>query len=311
MEKERLYNYFSGGTTPAEEQEIIDWAEASPENYRLYLHERKWWDAVLVNAASPEENMAYKKNARKVNLWKLTAVAASVALLFSLSYTMFIGSGAPEGKWQLVWVPPGQRAQVVLDDGTTVWLNSQSTLSFPSSFDSDTRKVRLKGEGFFDVEKDDKKPFVVQTSRYDVTVTGTSFNVFAYDKGSAFETSLLEGSVRISSENNHFPAISLIKNEKVTEIGGQLVKRQIDNFDHFRWREGLICIDDEPFEMMMEKFSLYFDISIKIENPALLEYRPTGKFRHSDGIDHAFKVLQRDVNFTYSRDYEKNEIVIK
>lgn len=310
MEKELLYKYFSGETTPAEEQKIMDWAEASPENYRFYLRERKWWDAVLVNVPSPEENTEYKKNTRKVNRWKLTAVAASVALLFALSYPIF-KSGVQEDKWQSVWVPPGQRAQVVLDDGTTVWLNSQSTFRFPSSFNSDTRKVWLKGEGFFDVEKDEEKPFIVQTSRYDITVTGTSFNVFAYENGSTFETSLLDGSVRISSENNHHSAINLIKNEKVTEIEGRLVKRQIDNFDHFRWRDGLICIDDEPFEVMMEKFSLYFDILIKIENPALLEYHPTGKFRHSDGINHALKVLQRDLNFTYNRDYEKNEIVIK
>ncbi|MDR1116305.1 MAG: FecR domain-containing protein [Tannerella sp.] len=308
MEKELLHKYFSGETTPVEEKEIIDWAESSPENYQMYLKERKFWDAVTVNNIEMPADAA--KNRKKINIWKYAAVAASIALLFSLFHSLN-DSGKPEEKWQSVWAPPGQRARIVLDDSTVVWLNSQSTLAYPSSFGSGVRTVKLNGEGYFEVKKDEKKAFIVQTSQYDISVLGTSFNVFSYENKAAFEISLLKGSVRVSHKGRELSDVTLFPNEKAIEEDGRLVKGVIDNFNHFRWREGLICFDEEPFGDMMEKFSLYFDIHIKIENPTLMEYRPTGKFRHSDGIDHALKVLQRDLRFTYNRDHERNEIVIK
>jgi ferric-dicitrate binding protein FerR (iron transport regulator) len=312
MERKLLYKYFSGETIPAEEKMIIDWAEASPENYRTYLNERKIWDAVLVNFAGiAGETAGGNSLPGKMNLWKYAALAASFALLFALFYPRNHSGGTDEN-WQSVWAPPGQRTRIVLDDSTVVWLNSQSTLTFPSSFASAARTVKLKGEGYFEVKKDEGRSFTVQTSHYDISVQGTSFNVFAYENNAAFETSLLNGSVRVLCRDGGNPAaVSLLPNEKVTEIDGRLVKSRIDNFDRFRWRDGLLCFDDEPFGNMIKMFSLYFDISISITNPALLEYRPTGKFRQSDGVDHALKVLQRDMGFTYSRDNEKNEIVIK
>ena len=307
MEKEHLYKYFSGKTTIDEEKEIMDWAEASPENYKIYLKERTWWNAMLVNTFP--DIVEKTQGSKKINIWVLTTIAASIALLFTLSHTLFFVD-EQDDVWQTVWVPPGQRAQVILSDSTVVWLNSHSTLRYPMSFKSDTRKVQLDGEGYFKVAKNEEKPFVVHTSRYDITVIGTHFNVFSYGSKSFFETSLINGSVRISS-NNDLSTVTLTPNEKATEINGELKKSTIENHDYFRWTEGLICIDGEPLEEMMEKFSLYFDINIRIENPDLLEYSPTGKFRHSDGIDHALKVLQKDVKFTYVRDNELNEIVIK
>ena len=311
MEKDILYRYFCGVASIDEEKEIMDWAEASPENYKMYLSERKLWDVVLVNTPSEAEDIVLiTSSPRKINAWMLTAVAASIALLFSLSYMLFHESKQDE-KWQTVWVPPGQRAQIVLSDNTVVWLNSQSTLRYPASFNSGIREVQLNGEGYFDVMKNDKMPFIVKTSRYEITALGTSFNVFDYGDKSPFETSLIDGSVSVSSKNKSIPTVVLRPKEKVTEADGTFKTGTIASLDHFRWREGLICIDGEPLEKMMEKFSLYFDIHIKIENPALFEYSPTGKFRHSDGIDHALKVLQKDVKFIYTRDNEKNEIVIK
>ena len=308
MEKERLYKYFSGETSTDEEKVIIDWAEASAENYKIYLKERQYWNTILVNMTSVMEGK--KQGSKKINIWMLTTVAASIAILFMLSYILVFADKQDVG-WQTIYVPPGQRVQVILSDSTVVWLNSKSTLKYPSFFSSDIRNVQLNGEGYFEVMKKEKTPFVVETSRHNITVSGTSFNVFAYDGKPFFETSLIDGEVLVSQKNKNNSEVILRPSEKIAEINGELTISAIEDFDHFRWREGLICIDDEPLEKMMEKFSLYFDIDIKIENPLLLEYSPTGKFRHSDGIDHALKVLQKDIKFTYIRDNESDEIVIK
>jgi len=309
MDKELLHRYFAGETSEKEEKQVMDWAESSPENYQTYLKERKWWDALLVN---PDWRFASQTEKKKktVNIWMISTVAASIALLFALSL-WFIPEDQPEEKWQSIWVPPGQRAQVTLDDGTSVWLNSRSTLTYPTSFISEKRVVKLNGEGYFDVEKDTKHPFIVQTNKYNVEVLGTSFNVLAYADHELFETSLLNGSVKINPISNDASPILLKPNEEAYETKGRLFVKPIDNPDHFRWREGLICLDDERFEDLVKKFSLYFDIKITIQNPKLLDLRRTGKFRHSDGVEYALNVLQTEMLFSYTRNNELNEIIIK
>lgn len=309
MDKEFLHKYFAGNTTPDEEREIINWCKASPDNCKEYLEERKWWNAFLVGYETPPEVKGAKQG-KTVNLWLISTVAASIALLVALAHIYNV-SESTDDKWQSVWVPPGQRVQVTLADGTRIWLNSQSTLSYPASFKGNKRIVRLDGEGYFEVEKNKKKPFIVDTKNYDIEVLGTTFNVFAYGCNGRFETSLINGSVKINSKEINAPEVTLKPDEMVVDAGGALKVKKIDHYDHFRWKEGLICLDNERFENMMKEFSLYFDIKITIENPKLADYRCTGKFRHSDGVDYAIKVLQAEMNFTYSRDKESNEIIIK
>lgn len=309
MNKEQLYKYFAGETSAAEEKEIMDWVETSPENYRNYLKERKCWNALLIHTTQTNaQNIIRRK--RSVNLWMISSVAASMAILFFISQWL-MPENQPQEKWLSVWVPPGQRAQVTLDDGTTVWLNSRSKLTFPSIFMTDKRVVKLDGEGFFEVEKDKEHPFVVQTQKYNIEVLGTSFNVLAYEDYEVFETALLSGSVQVNALDPHIRPITLQPNEMVSESDGGLRVNRIENPDHFRWREGLICLDDERFEDLIQKFSLYFDIKITIQNKRLKDYRCTGKFRQSDGVDYALKVLQREMRFHYTRNNESNEITIQ
>lgn len=307
MEKELLYKYFSGETTTDEEKQVMDWAEASPDNYRLYLKERKMWNAVLINY--PQQTASKRKHL-SFNLWKITAIAASLALVFTLSHYL-IEKEVPETAIQSIWVPSGQRAQVVLADGSVVWLNSHSKLIYPTSFRADKREVELTGEGYFEIERNEKKPFLVKTKKYNIEVLGTTFNVYAYEKENTFETSLLSGSISVTSNNDTTHKIFLSPNENVYETNGELRKGNVRNLDQFRWKDGLICLDDEPFGDLMERFALYFDITIKIENHSLLEYRSTGKFRQSDGVEYALKVLQKDLRFSYKRNNELNEIIIK
>lgn len=309
MDKESLHRYFAGKTSPEEERDIIRWTAASQENYRRFLEERKWWNAFLVRYDSipAEKNTRQKKT---INLWLVSTIAASIALLICLTRLYYV-TDTPDDKWQSVWVPPGQRAQVILDDGTKIWLNSQSTLLYPTSFKGSKRIVKLNGEGYFEVEKNKDIPFIVETEKYDVEVLGTTFNIFAYNKNELFEASLLSGSIRIKPKEEKAPVITLKPNEMLADAGGELQIKEIGHLDHFRWREGLISLDDERFEDLIKKFALYFDIRITIENPELSDYRFTGKFRHSDGVEYALKVLQAEIIFSYTRNNESNEIVIK
>lgn len=310
MNKELLHTYFSGESNQEEEAQIMNWAEASPENHRQYLEERKLWNAMLIHYTKKDTAPSVQSNHIQPNIWKVISVAATVATLIAMSW-IYIHDFRVDRKMQAVIVPPGQRVQLVLEDGTRVWLNSKSKLTYPASFGNDTREVTLDGEGFFEVTRNEEKPFIVKTHKYDVKVLGTTFNVYAYNtKSSSFETSLLHGSVDVISTENSNSHVLLKPHEKVTEENGILQKSTIDNLDRYRWKDGLICLDDEPFEDLMKKFSVYYDIQIKIENPTVRDYRCTGKFRQSDGVEYALKVIQKDLTFSYTRDDESNTIVI-
>lgn len=311
MEKELLHKYFRGDTSPQEEKQVMDWAEASAGNYRQYLEERKIWNALLIHyTTSAEKVEAFSAQNKSFILWKIGSIAASIALLISLSWIIFTANKEEPQSLQAVMVPAGQRVQLVLGDGTKVWLNSKSTFTYPTSFGKNIREVELDGEGYFEVTKNEKAPFIVKTRKYDIKVLGTTFNVSAYqNKLSAFETSLLEGAIDVST-GDQTEWISLTPNEKVTEIDGILQKDTINNPEHLRWREGLICLDDEPFENLMRKFTVYYGIDIVINNPNVLKYKCTGKFRQTDGIEYALRVLQKDVKFKYLRNDELNSITI-
>ncbi|GGJ95577.1 MULTISPECIES: FecR family protein [Parabacteroides] len=311
MEKELLHKYFRGDTSPQEEKQVMDWAEASAGNYRQYLEERKIWNALLIHyTTSAEKASTFSAQNKSFILWKIGSIAASIALLISLSWIIFTANKEEPQSLQAVMVPAGQRVQLVLGDGTKVWLNSKSTFTYPTSFGKNIREVELDGEGYFEVTKNEKAPFIVKTRKYDIKVLGTTFNVSAYqNKLSAFETSLLEGAIDVST-GDQTEWISLTPNEKVTEIDGILQKDTINNPEHLRWREGLICLDDEPFENLMRKFAVYYGIDIVINNPNVLKYKCTGKFRQTDGIEYALRVLQKDVKFKYLRNDELNSITI-
>ncbi len=310
MERDLLYRYFNGDTTSDEEQRIMDWAEASPQNYREYLEERRLWCALMLHAErQPAQRPALL---RRLTAWRVNGAAACILLLIGVMGIFFAARPLLDERMQQVVVPAGQRVELQLSDGTKVWLNSKSRLEYPASFGWGSRKVSLSGEGYFEVTHDARKPFVVQTEGYDVRVLGTTFNVYAYDNDRTFETALLEGSVEISSRTDASQRIVLQPNEAaVMAADGRLTRTRLTDMGRFRWTEGLICLNDVPFGELLERFSDYFDIRILLKNPKLYDVRCTGKFRQSDGIDYSLHVLQRFVNFRYTHDEERHTIEIR
>lgn len=310
MESELLYRYFDGATTPDEERRIMEWAEAAPENYRRYLAERQLWSAVVFHARRQPVRRTFWC---RVAAWRVSGAAVCILLLVGLAGLFFVGRLFPDGRMQQVVVPAGQRVELLLSDGTKVWLNSRSRLEYPASFGRGSRRVTLSGEGYFEVTHDRSKPFVVETAEFDVRVLGTTFNVYAYDNDRAtFETALLEGSVEVASRSDATQRLVLRPDEAaVLSAGGRLMRTQVTDKGRFRWTEGLISLNDVPFGELLTRFSDYFDIRILLKNPKLYDVRCTGKFRQSDGIDYSLHVLQRFVNFSFTHDEERRTIEIR
>uniref|UniRef100_UPI0026277B48 FecR family protein n=1 Tax=Bacteroides sp. TaxID=29523 RepID=UPI0026277B48 len=212
---------------------------------------------------------------------------------------------------QTITVPAGQRVNLDLPDGSNVWLNAGTRMQYPVSFMKDKREVILDGEAYFEVAHNEKCPFVVHTSTLDVEVLGTKFNVEAYSKRKVFETSLMQGKVRVKSPENKNISVTLLPNQKTTLKSGKLVVSKIDDYNVYRWKEGLYCFKSKPFAEIMQDLERYYDLKIQLDKQSIAKVALTGKFRISDGLDYALRVLQNDVAFTYRRDKENDVIYIK
>lgn len=198
---------------------------------------------------------------------------------------------------------PGQRASVILPDGTTVSLNSDTRLEYPSIFSKKERHVRIDGEAMFEVSKDATRPFYVETYAYNVKVLGTKFNIIAEKAADEFVTALIEGHVAITDKNDTQVA-ELLPNQLVTLKDGRLHKSEMENIaGEYRWTEGIISCSGLGFEELMRKFERAFGVRIVIDRKDIPEvgFRRM-KINVQDGIVHAFKLLQRSADFIYEYD---------
>ncbi len=255
-----------------------------------------------------------RKKRYPIHIIKHAAGYAAAICITILSTWMVMNDREPAEEmvtYEEFTTPSGQRAMVKLHDGTTVWLNARSTLRYPNHFAREERKVELDGEAFFDVEHNEHKPFVVSTEKLDIKVLGTKFNVFAYKGREEFNTALLEGSVKVYERMNEEKALFMNPNECVELKDNKLVKRPMGNTDFLLWKEGIYAFDDVPFEDIIKKFELYYDIVITVNNSKLMKYKFSGKFRQRDGGESALRTLRKVYYFTYIKDEENNNIIIR
>lgn len=318
MNQELLHRYIAGDATSKEKEEIVRWIDADKENFKEFLAQRKLYDIFigqqeLIPAAIDPVSLDAKRKRwgfRKATV-ELMKIAAILILSFGALYLFVTDKNSLEpAVMQTVFVPPGQRAELTLIDGTKVWLNAKTTFTFPSKFTDSTRNVILDGEGYFSVTKDVERPFFVQTEKYGIKVLGTEFNVTAYSGTSFFETALVKGTVEVFSPVTP-SKIELSPNMRTYEKNGVLKTGMIEHPSYFLWKEGLICFFDEPVGKMIEKLELYYDVTIDVRNRELLRNRYSGKFRIKDGVEHVLKVLQLRHAFTYTKDNDLNLITIQ
>lgn len=314
MDKNTLYHFFAGNTTDAETLRVLAWMEESEENKKELFRERHLFDAIMLShddcvTGSPTG----KVRQLKTYLPAFFRTAAVFAAAVILSYIFFHHPAATDTQIAMntVSVPAGQRVNLTLSDGTNVWLNARTTFRYPGSFRTDgNREVYIDGEAYFDVSHDKEHPFVVNAGTYKVNVLGTSFNVSAYSDSELFETALMEGSVEIKSATDTNLHIALQPEQKVSVENGELAVSPITDYDIYRWKEGLICFKNDSFDHIVRELEKTFGTTIVVHNENVLQYVYTGKFRQSDGISHALRVLRLSIAFDFARDEEKNIIYI-
>lgn len=288
---------FSGEATDSDLTQIRQWVNESEANKETFYRERAFFDAIQFNDLS--KAMCVRK--RRFSLWKWAeSVAAAVIALFLLYNvpSFFQKEFVEEVAFNTIKVPAGQRVEVTLADGTHLWLNARSEFSYPASFNGDKREVRLKGEAFFDVAKDENKKFIVHTGRCEIEVLGTQFNVDAYSEDD-FSTALLRGSVRVTDTSQQNESVVLEPNNAVRLDHGRLTVTPITDLSAYSWKDGVFTFKDTDFDVLMKKLEKNYGIHIIIENPELDDYACSGKIRLSDGVDEVLRALQQDAHFTF------------
>jgi len=316
MDRELLQRYIEGNVSKEEAESVVDWLDEDGKNVKEFMALHKLYDISLFNKPSTENESTKGKAGKRIKkaAFELLKIAAAFIAFIAVSqlYTNKQDEDTDNtAKYQTIFIPAGQRAELTLPDSTKVWLNAKTKLIYPVRFGEGERMVTLDGEAYFDVRRNEKQPFIVKTKAMDVKVLGTEFNIRAYSELNTSEIALLKGAVDIKESNSNSPYHTLNINENAVLNDGKLDISTIKDFDHFMWKEGLLCFKGEPVEFIISKLELYFDIKIDVKKKELLKYKYTGKFRTADGVEQVLKVLQLEHKFTYTRDNDLNLITIK
>ncbi len=313
INKSLLHKFFQGRTSISEEVTIRNWMAESKENETSFFYERKMYDATLLNK-SAITTVKTKRKPIKLFSWSSFVNVAAVILFVitvGLLVNKYIEDKCGLNQFHTLQVPPGQRINIILADNSSIWLNANTTFKYPTKFSKKQRDVFLDGEGYFDVSADEKSPFIVNTTHGGVKVTGTKFNVSAYSEYDKFETSLFSGNVCMYLKTKEDEIIHLQPSQKAATSNDKLKVSKIEDNDEFLWIKGLIGFKNKKLEDILLELEKCFDIKIQIEATSLPDNRYTGKFRQSDGIDYALRVLKQSINFDYERDDENQIIIIK
>ncbi|WP_256010650.1 FecR family protein [Desertivirga xinjiangensis] len=173
-----------------------------------------------------------------------------------------VSNSSDKNAYNTVATPIGGQFEVILPDGTKVFLNAASSLQYPVSFNGKQRKVILNGEGYFEVAKNKKMPFSVSANGVDVQVLGTHFNISAYKNDDEIKTTLTEGSVRLQKGSHTTMLVPGQQGISVKDKSGITV-RAANLDDVMAWRQGLIIFDNEGIREVMKKASRWYDIEVE------------------------------------------------
>jgi transmembrane sensor len=203
-------------------------------------------------------------------------------------------------------VPEGRRSSLKLSDGTRIWVNSGSSIMFPTAFSGNKRHISLiEGEAYLEVAPDKKKPFIVNTSFGEVKVLGTRFNISDYSVDEVKSVVLAEGLVEVKMAESK--GLILKPNQMLSVTSDTYDIKQVDTYDHICWKDGLIQFSNEKLETLMLKLSRYYGVEITCEE-SLKQKACTGKMLLFDNVTDVLNTLSDIFHIQYKIENDKVEL---
>jgi ferric-dicitrate binding protein FerR (iron transport regulator) len=310
-----ISNYLSGEATQTDKDEVITWIDESPANKRIFEETQRIWqkshtylsasdigsdrqkisDQIIQQHSKPDKN-------RMLISW-FYRVAAVLALPIMLGIGWYLGSSNSNIETQIceVTAPKGQISKCVLADGTEVWLNAGTTLTYDPTLKGSMREVYLDGEAYFKVAKNKHKPFAVNTKYAQIKVLGTIFNLKAYSGEDKVETTLEEGSVEFSLNGSKAKPVEMKPGEqiiyKISEK--KMIQGQVETYLHTAWKDGKFVFKDADLKTIILELEKLYDVHIHLENDSLLKLHFRGMFEYEQNIFSALETLERTTNMKY------------
>lgn len=210
------------------------------------------------------------------------------------------GKGMVTEEYNKLTTPIGGEYSLVLSDGTKVFLNADSELKYPVEFSDGKRIVDLKGEAYFEVHKDSLRPFIVRINGAEVTVLGTSFNVNTYGDDGQIYTTLVNGSVRVSSMKNKQEEILKPGMQSVMNVqSGLLTVRKVDVEPYVAWREGWFVFRAMTLDLIMRQLQRWYDFEVFYQNSELKDYEFRGVIKRDMDLDKVLSVIKATTNVDF------------
>lgn len=208
-------------------------------------------------------------------------------------------------RYNTLKVPRGGEYRVTLADGTKVWINSESELSFPTRFNGSTREVYLKGEAYFEIAPNKKQPFYVNNNQLQVHATGTAFDVIAYQDEPELKVILTEGKVNIENKQQILSQLTPNQQFAWNKENGQFTVSTIDPRTATAWKDGNFFFSDEPLESIIRKLARWYNVEIECAEPEIRTYKFSGEIRKYEDATQVLNMLKLTNEIHYSIEANK------
>lgn len=296
---ELIANYLTEGLDKNALDELKTWIAASAENQQYFIRQREiWFSAVSREAASVyDKDKAFENFRNRVEsqkeiqstsrrgfslsaLWRYAAVVAIIIAVGCISYWQGEVNVKDTFADISVEAPLGSKTKLYLPDGTLVWLNAGSRMTYSQGFGVDNRKVELEGEGYFEVKRNEKIPFFVKTKDLQLQVLGTKFNFRDYPEDHEVVVSLLEGKVGLNNLLREEKEAVLSPDERavLNKANGLLTVESVTASNASQWTDGYLFFDEELLPDIAKELERSYNVKIHIANDSLKTFRFYGNF---------------------------------
>jgi ferric-dicitrate binding protein FerR (iron transport regulator) len=322
----RIIDYLKGALSQRDQEELARWVQESEKNARYYTEIKDVWESTYLDANEVAstigewskfkthiESVSIKSASqlkRTLRIWQSVAALVVVALSV-VSFYVVNKSDVKGGLLEVkTVVPSGEKSKLELPDGTHVWINSASVLTYNTGYGRENRVVHLDGEAYFEVAKNKELPFKVLTKDCEVKVLGTKFNVMAYAESPITETSLLEGKVDVSLFSGTNVEISPGQLVYADGKGGrlQVVDANIQNI--ICWKDNVLKFDNTPLIDVIEKLNKWYGVDIALQNSELLAQKRFTFTVKSESLSELLNIMKLVQPLEYKIDGEQVSIKI-
>ena len=319
-----ILHFIQGNANEKEHAEVLNWINENPENRKELFKQKDLWNAAEIDSDRliELENSEWRKLQHRIDKAKvkrgffkdLVKIAAIIVVALGVGwmshYLYTETASARKVEMRTVEAIKGQIKEVFLADGTHVWLNAGSQLSFPSDFTEKNREISLHGEAYFEVTSSEKNPFLVKTGNHTVKVTGTKFNICEYPEDKMIETTLVEGKVKIISGNFFKDLYPGEQATFYTETAEVLIGEK--DFDIYTaWREGRYEFRNESVDKVFQIMERWWDVEIDYNKEAFKYEYISGVLRKHKPIKQHFEVINELVPIDYHIDNDDITVTLK